>query len=158
MHNCGHCYCSRDMLPVHGVASSYERIQSARIKCSEWCSEILVVFVWVYWRNGQGLYLCRDTTVRRCPDGQVCVVIKHFSHDITIAGNGPQFNNWKYKKTFVKLVHMLFIDFLIHALIFSARSLIHPWWTSILYWIIKRNIFYCNKKFSFKKKLYRDQN
>jgi len=108
------------MLPVHGVASSYERIQSARTECSEWCSEILVIFVGVFWRNGQGLYLCCDPALRRCPDGQVCIVIKHFSHDITTAGIGQQFDNWNSKKTSVKIVHILFTNFLIHALIFIA--------------------------------------
>jgi hypothetical protein len=78
---------------------------------SEWCSEILVILVWVYWRNGQGLYLCCDTALRRFPDGQVCILIKHCCHDITIAGIGLQFNDWNCKITSVKVIHILFIDF-----------------------------------------------
>lgn len=62
--------CSRNLLTFHSTACTHEWIQSSRTECPEWCTEISFFPLWIYWRNGKGLYLCCNPIAWRCFNGQ----------------------------------------------------------------------------------------
>ena len=71
LYHSGYRNCSRNLFTIHSFARINERIPCSWAQRAKWCIEIALIFVWIYWRNGQRLHLRSDTFIWRCSNGQV---------------------------------------------------------------------------------------
>lgn len=65
-----HRHRGRNLFTFHSSSRSDERIQSSGIERTKRSPQVALVPVRVHRRDGKGLYLCRGTFARGCPDGQ----------------------------------------------------------------------------------------